>query len=195
MTGKWVANPAPDRAHQHIQLFFDDGKQPACVALIDPRGFGHTEVINSAGLEHPRIQALGPEPSAPQFCGKYLLKRIGASRAPFKQRLMDQHVVAGLGNIAVFEIAWRVKLHPHTPCANVTLSQWDALVQATRAHIAYILEAEGGDEIIYLGERNAENPFLCYGREGEPCARCETPLTRQVLSNRPSFFCASCQPV
>jgi formamidopyrimidine-DNA glycosylase len=195
MTGKWVANPEPERPHQRFHLHLEEGRAPKRVVFIDARRFGFVDVVSSSNAgEHPRVRSLGPDALDSRWSPERLKKRLGSSRSPLKQKLMDQHAIAGLGNIAASEIAWRARLHPHTPANGVTLAQWAAIAEGMTAHLEATLAAEEGPEIRYQGERNATNPFSCYGREGEPCGHCGFLLCRVVLSGRPTFYCPHCQP-
>jgi len=106
---------------------------------------------------------------------------------------MEQGRIAGLGNIAVCEMGWRAGIHPHRSCASLTETEWERLVTAMREHLAYLLEEEDVDEIHYLSEKAATNPFHCYGRAGQHCARCEASIERAVRHGRPSFWCPVCQ--
>ncbi|HIA04927.1 MAG TPA: bifunctional DNA-formamidopyrimidine glycosylase/DNA-(apurinic or apyrimidinic site) lyase, partial [Myxococcales bacterium] len=196
MTGKWVADAPSERPHQRLVLVFQDQQLPERVSLVDSRRFGRSEFISNEGLKtHPRIADLGIEPLGNDLNGRYLERKLERSRAPWKQKLLEQNVVAGLGNIALCEIGWRSRIHPHVPCSQLSSKEWDDLARCTQEHLRYVLKAEDGEEIAYLGEKNAENPFLCYGRQGEPCPNCNSAFQRVVLSGRPTFFCGSCQPL
>jgi formamidopyrimidine-DNA glycosylase len=197
MTGKWVADAGPERPHQRLVITFeDDDALPHRVSWVDARRFGRAEfILNGELTEHPRVLGLGLEALSQAFDGAYLCAQLGHSKAPWKQKLLAQDVVAGLGNIAVCEIGWRSRIHPHKRCNVLSRSQWDSLAGATHAHLHYVMRAEEGPEIAYLGEKNAENPFLCYGRAGEPCPNCNALFVRVVLSGRPTFFCPGCQPL
>ncbi len=195
MTGQWVADPAPDRRGLRVIVALSGAQAPARVGLVDPRRFGRTVVLPPGHPGAPRALArLGPDamrtPLSPQALGAGL----GRRSTPLKSRLMDQSFIAGLGNIAVVEIAHRARLHPHVPVHRLGPADHARITGAIAAHIAYVLDVEGGDEIAYLGSASAVNPFLCYGREGEPCPDCATPFVRGALSGRPSFWCPACQP-
>jgi formamidopyrimidine-DNA glycosylase len=193
MTGQWILNTPPDRAHQRIVLHFDDGQR---VGLIDPRRFGWTWILPTETLPtHPRIASLGLDPLANHFTPDALMDAIGMRRTALKNRLMNQQVVAGLGNIALSELCWRACVHPHQPCREVPSDAWPRLVAAILAHIHYVLEVEEGEEIVYLGYEGAVNPFLCYGRSGEACPRCEDRFIKGQLAGRASYWCPTCQPL
>lgn len=193
MTGKWVAlGGSGARAHVRVTCATDR----AVVGLVDPRRFGHTWVLPADHVDaHPRLASLGPDALTEPLAPEALAARVGRSKTALKSRLLNQKVIAGLGNIAVVEVAWRAKIHPHTPCSALSPRRWEPLAAAILAHLEYVLEVEEGPEIVYLGDRGATNPFLVYGREDQPCPRCETPIARSVLSGRPTFSCPSCQPL
>ena len=192
MTGQWIVDAAPDRKHPRVTLRFDNHRT---LTLIDPRRFGWTWIMATEELPaHPRIAKLGLDPLSPQLSADRLREAVGARRTALKNRLMDQQVIAGLGNIALSEIGWRARIHPHTPCKAVRTDQWQHLVDATRAHIAYVFEVEGDEEIVYLGYEGAINPFKCYGRAGQPCPRCASLFEKSALAGRATYTCPTCQP-
>ena len=194
MTGKWVRNPSRERLHNRLELFFSDGSS---VALIDPRRFGWSALGALKSMAaHPRWSNLGPDCLDEVWSGKRLKEACGASRQTLKDRLMNQRVIAGLGNIALVEMGFRSKLHPHRSCASLTMKEWERLAAAMDAHIRYVLDVEDGEEIHYQSEAKSENPFLCYGRKSEPCRspRCKGVFVRDVLKGRPTYFCPACQP-
>ena len=193
MTGQWILNADPDRRHQRVVLHFDNGQR---VGLIDPRRFGWTWILPSKELhDHPRLATLGLDPLSADFTAQALMTAVGARRTALKNRLMDQKVVAGLGNIALSELCWRASVHPHLPCREIQEDAWPRIVAATIAHIDYVLEVEEGDEIVYLGYEGAVNPFVCYGRAGQGCPRCDAPFIKGQLAGRASYWCPSCQPM
>jgi formamidopyrimidine-DNA glycosylase len=192
MTGQWIVDAAPGRAHARVVLHFDNGKT---ATLIDPRRFGWTWIVPSHALAaHPRLSVLGLDPLDPTLTPDALREAVGVRRTALKNRLMDQRVIAGLGNIALSEIGWRARVHPHLPCREVSLDAWPRLIDAMREHIAYVLDIEDGDEIVYLGYEGAVNPFVCYGRLDEPCPRCQSTFDKGVLAGRATYWCPSCQP-
>ncbi len=193
MTGQWVANASQDRPHQRV-VFVLDGEGPRTVSLVDPRRFGWTSIVRSSEVESdPRLVDLGPDPLAPDFNVERLRTAVGQGATPLKSRLMNQRVIAGLGNIALSEIGWRAQVHPHRSCASILSGEWEALHAATLEHLRYVLETEEDEEIEYQSSAGAKNPFLCYGRGGAPCSRCEAPYERQSLSGRVTYYCPQCQ--
>jgi len=199
MTGAWVADPAPGRRFLRAALRLTPARadQPRAVGFLDQRRFGWLEITAPAAAR-AAFAATGPDALLQPLSGRELAARAGRSRSPLHAKLLDQRVLAGLGNIAASEIPWRARVHPHAPARTLTLPQWDALADAVRAHLSYALatdgpSAEADDELIYM-TAGGPNPFLCYGRAGEPCPRCQRPLQRGRQGGRSTYWCPGCQP-
>jgi formamidopyrimidine-DNA glycosylase len=184
MTGRWVRDPAANRPHVRAALDLEG----TTIAFCDVRRFGRVALI-------PREDAfvgLGPD-ALEGLSADRLRASMGAGKAPLKVRLMDQARVAGLGNIAVLEAAYRAGIHPHVPIGALAQTHWEALAHAIADHLRETLAGcVNEDEITYVSE-GGDNPFLVYGREGEPCGLCRTLIVRAVLQGRPSFWCPTCQ--
>lgn len=139
------------------------------------------------------LNALGPEPH--DLDGAALLKRLNKRKRHLKALLLDQSVIAGVGNIAISEVFWQVGLHPELRADKLTLEQADTLMNALIAHFDALLEADADqDEIIYVNQDKTQNPFLVYLRLGQPCPRCQTPLERLSFGGRSTYYCPRCQP-
>jgi formamidopyrimidine-DNA glycosylase len=191
MTGKWVRNPSSERRHVRLELFLSDSSS---VALIDPRRFGWTAFGSVEALtSQSRWSGLGPDCLDEAWDGDRFKSVCGGSRQPLKDRLMNQKVIAGLGNIALVEMAFRAKLHPHRSCDSLSKTEWTRVSEAMDAHIDYVLNVEDGEEIRYQSEKKSDNPFVCYGRENQPCPACATSFVRVVHRGRPTFYCPTCQ--
>ena len=180
----------PTVRHTHFVARLDDDTQ---IRFVDPRTFGFVAVYDEDELGRSGLARLGPDAWDGPPDVSELRMALAARTAPIKALLLDQRALAGLGNIAISEIGWRACVHPHRSCASIRPVEWEALWSATREHLNYVLEVEDEEEIVYLSSAGAKNPFLCYGRAGEPCSRCETPFQRQNLSNRVTFYCPRCQ--
>ena len=129
----------------------------------------------------------------PDALGKPLPPLKG--RRPVKLALMDQSVVAGLGNVQAMEALWRAGIHPTTPCDALDDAARARLNDAVHAQLADTLALLGdGDTITYVDESLASNPFPIYRRAGTPCPRCGSPIARIVLGGRGTYFCPRCQP-
>jgi formamidopyrimidine-DNA glycosylase len=164
--------------------------------FTDPRRFGEAFLIDDAGLPE-RFSALGVEPLSPEFTAEELGTRAAGRTAPLKSFLLDQSRVAGVGNIYADEALHRAGLHPLSPAGSMKPEHLAAL----RDGIVVALEAglaRGGASIDDYrdgrGERGTmQDEFLVHTREGEPCPRCATPISRIVVSGRSTYYCPSCQ--
>lgn len=187
-------HPAPEK-HDHVVLHMQDG---ARITFNDARRFGAMDLLATEGAEaHPLLASIGPEPLGNGFDGDYLAGRLAGRAMPVKSALLDQRVVAGLGNIYVCEVLYRAGLHPATAAGGVK----DAarLVPIIRDVLEEAIEA-GGSSLKDYRQADGElgyfqHRFRVYGREGEPCATpgCTGTIQRIVQSGRSSFFCPVCQ--
>lgn len=190
MTGRFRREPATAPPPRGARLFlYDDGEQR--VTFVDPRRLGTFRVVTTAaalaGL------ALGPDallaPPTPDR-----LREITRGRtASIKSVLMDQRHLAGLGNIGAGEILFRAGIAPDLPAGRLTEEQIERLAHEIPEYLRAAIAAQANREAIYLGERGAVNPFALYGRAGEPCPRCGTPVRRRTIAGRSTYFCPSCQ--
>lgn len=182
MTGKWSRREAP---HAKVGLRLDD---EGWLWFVDPRLLGG--VVPTTAAEGPALLAdgLGPDalrPPLPRLTG----------RRPVKVALMDQAVVAGLGNLHAAEALWRAGIHPATPCDALDDDAHRRLERAVHAQLAFALELLGREEeVVYVEEAGAPNPFPLYARGGEPCPRCGAPIARFTQGGRTTWWCPGCQP-
>ena len=170
------------------------------VTFNDARRFGYMDLVPTAGLEaHPWFAGLGPEPLGPAFDAAHLARAFAGRVQNVKATLLDQRVVAGLGNIYVCEALHRAKIDPATPAGLLTAPRLRKLVEAVRAVLEEAIAAGGstlrdyrtaGGELGYFQHR-----FRVYGREGQPCAapRCRGVVARVVQAGRSTFHCPACQ--
>jgi len=205
MTGKWVrrldGEPAPRFSRARLRL--DDG---ATLHLDDLRLFGRLRVVPGARFEAlPEIQALGPDPLADGIDRERLAGLLARSRLPVKVRIMDQRVLAGVGNILASEACFRARIDPRRRASSLSRAEVRRLAGAVMASLKEVILREDGPEIVYVEEPGAENPFLVYAREGEACPRCPRSrsgggrrappglIRRIVQAQRSTFFCPRCQ--
>lgn len=195
--GRFVHDhPAPEK-HDHVVIDLEDG---ARVTFNDPRRFGAMDLVATGELEAHRLLAgLGPEPLGNGFDEDYLVARLAGRRTPVKAALLDQRLVAGLGNIYVCEALFRAGISPMRRAARLSARRAAALVPAIRAVLADAIEA-GGSSLRDYRQADGElgyfqHAFDVYGREGAPCRRpgCGGTVRRKVQSGRSSFYCATCQ--
>jgi formamidopyrimidine-DNA glycosylase len=177
--------------HTHIVLGLDGGRE---LRFVDPRRFGWVGAATAAA-PLPELAALGPDPLA-ELDAPMLAAALAGSRAPIKAFLLDQRKVAGLGNIYVCEALFRAGVHPVT-VARRARTRAPALVQAIRTVLELGISNRGTtlrDYVDVDGEAGGNSvALLVYGRAGEACATCATPITRRVDAGRSTFFCARCQ--
>lgn len=184
MNGDWHVAPTGDPlpAHARATLDLDDGTR---VALVDSRALGSL-------VWHPAaddaLPALGPDATDPAFDAAALERALAGRRGPIKPLLLDQRVVAGVGNIYAAEALWVARIHPATPVGRLGAVRRARLVAALRE----VLERALADPGRYQdGEALAR--LHVYDREGEPCERCGTAIRRVVQAGRSTCFCPGCQ--
>lgn len=193
MTGQLsVRADAPDDPYVRAWWLLDDGRT---LAFRDVRRFGRIGVLGEDLSPMPTLAALGPEPFDPAFDGDHLWRALRSSRQRIKTQLLSQRPVAGVGNIYADEALWRSGVHP----AARTISRPRAV--ALRAAIVDVLAEgieHGGTTLrdyrtVEGGEGANQHRLDCYGRHGQPCARCGGVLRRTVIDGRGTTFCPTCQ--
>ena len=184
LDGEWVltreAVALP--AHARVTFDLDAGKR---LSLTDPRAL--CTVTWHAPSRPPEFD-LGPEPDDRVVTAAWLKARLASKRGPIKPALLDQRLLAGLGNIYAQEACWRARIDPATPANALDLAQLRRLRTGIRAALAdgHVNAGRYRD-----GERTI--PFKVYDREGEPCPRCRTPIRRMVQAGRGTWYCPHCQ--
>jgi len=189
-------HPAPAK-HDHVVLDMAGG---ARITFNDARRFGAMDLMPTAQAEqHPLLAALGPEPLGNAFDETYLVARLKGRATPIKSALLDQHVVAGLGNIYVCEVLYRARLNPARKAGLIAARRIAALVPLIRAVLSEAIAAGGSSLRDYRqadgGFGYFQHRFQVYGREGQPCLTqgCTATIARVVQSGRSSFYCPHCQ--
>lgn len=188
----------PNRAkHDHVTLLTEHGD---LVIYNDARRFGLIVFSDLESVQdHPLIKDIGPEALGNAFNVDHLCTALQKRKSPIKTTLLDQKVVAGLGNIYVCEALWRAGIHPARRADHVTRQEVETLVPLIRDVLNEAIAAGGStlkDYAQVSGELGYfQHSFKAYGREGEPCLAdgCQARMERIVQSNRSTFFCPSCQ--
>ncbi|MEO1553522.1 MAG: bifunctional DNA-formamidopyrimidine glycosylase/DNA-(apurinic or apyrimidinic site) lyase [Pseudomonadota bacterium] len=194
-TADFHLDPGTNPAHDHVVFHMQGG---ATVTYNDPRRFGFMELWPIDNLEsYPRIEHLGPEPLSNHFNAAYLDENLRGKATPIKSALLDQAVIAGLGNIYVCEALFRSGISPRRKAQSVVGKRSARLAPAINEVIAEAIEA-GGSSISDFASASGElgyfqKQFSVYDREGAPCDTCQRPIKRIVQSGRSSFFCSFCQ--
>jgi formamidopyrimidine-DNA glycosylase len=199
MSGRITAGPAdaPHALHDHVVLTLDDG---TVVRFNDARRFGLVDYMRRGDENaHPLLAGMGPEPLEPGFDGRYLAAKLVGKMTPIKAALLDQKIVAGLGNIYVCEALYRARISPRRLAATVTGARAAKLAEAIKATLNEAIEAGGSSLRDYVqadGELGYfQHRWAVYGREGEPClgCTCKEGVRRIAQSGRSTFFCAKKQ--
>jgi formamidopyrimidine-DNA glycosylase len=206
MSGRMVIDPAgegeignqpiePTNKHEHITFSVGNG---TLVRFSDPRRFGLMDLVHRDQLSsHPLLSSLGPEPLDDVFNGAMLAARLKGRKTPIKSALLDQRLVAGLGNIYVCEALHMAGLSPRRSAHSIGLSRAERLVGAIKSVLLAAIAAGGStlrDHVAPSGEIGYfQHNFKVYGREGEACATCRAPIQRIPQAGRSTFFCAKCQ--
>jgi formamidopyrimidine-DNA glycosylase len=194
MSGRWRIDPAELGAHDHFLLETDSGRR---LSLNDPRRFGSLDLVPTDALETAAPFAeMGPEPLGEGFNATYLLDALAGRSAPIKALLLDQRIVAGLGNIYVCEALHMAGIAPTRAGGRISRPRLERLVEAIRAVLLAAIEA-GGSSLRDYARPSGELGYFSkqwrvYGREGEAC-HCGSAIRRRVDSGRSTFFCPRCQ--
>ena len=198
MTGLMLVVEPPTEEHVRLVLDLAGRGSPRQVRFWDRRGLGTIRLVDDRGLEAACGAArLGPDGLT--VSGTHLRDRLGDSRRAVKVALLDQRAVAGIGNIYAAEILFRAGLDPRTPCRRLRRGDWERIAAETRRVLAEAVRLEGssiGDETYRTADSRpgrAQRRHRVYGRAGQPCRRCGTPVERIVLGQRATFYCSQCQ--
>ncbi len=188
------ANPA----HDHVAFDLDGPAGRWRVEYNDPRRFGFMDLAPTAALEECRhFKGMGPEPLSPSFTPPRLRERLAGRAAPLKAALLDQAVVAGLGNIYVCEALFRARLSPRRAARTVGPARAEALHRAITEVLDAAIAAGGSTLRDFAASDGTlgyfQHTFSVYDREGAPCPACGTAIRRLVQSGRSTFYCPACQ--
>ena len=192
MSGSWRINRAEIEKHDHLLLETDEGTK---LALNDPRRFGSVDLVLTAELDAwPAFAVLGPEPLV--LDARDLKRRLAGRTAAIKLLLLDQSIVAGLGNIYVCEALYRAGIHPRRAGGTISLPRLERLVVAIREVIDEAIKA-GGSTLRDFASPDGElgyfsKTFAVYDREGQPCG-CGGTVKRFVQGGRSTFYCPAWQ--
>ena len=195
--GQFHYAPDPDPKHAHIVFETEAG---ARVTYYDPRRFGYMALVNTATLQlHPWFSGLGPEPLSDDFGATRLKAAFKARKQGPKTLLLDQRIVAGLGNIYVCEALNRARISPFKPAGGVSKRRLELLVTEIRAVLTEAIAA-GGSTLRDFAQTDGalgyfQHRFRTYGREGEPCCNhpCKGVIARKLQAGRSTFYCPTCQ--
>ncbi|HYG27007.1 MAG TPA: bifunctional DNA-formamidopyrimidine glycosylase/DNA-(apurinic or apyrimidinic site) lyase [Caulobacteraceae bacterium] len=195
--GEFAQAVAPDPKHAHVVFETEAG---AKVTFYDPRRFGFMDLIATEAMDqHPYFKGMGPEPLGPGLTESYLAGAFAGRKQSPKTLLLDQRIVAGLGNIYVAEALHRAGVSPVKPAGKIAKRKLGPLVAAIKDVLEEAVEAGGSSISDYAGADGAlgyfQHRFRVYDREGEPCPteNCSGVIRRIVQSGRSTFHCPHCQ--
>ncbi|WP_210093234.1 bifunctional DNA-formamidopyrimidine glycosylase/DNA-(apurinic or apyrimidinic site) lyase [Ruegeria sp. HKCCSP346] len=195
--GQFVHDHPAVQKHDHVVFHMANG---ARITFNDPRRFGAMDLMQTANAEdHKLLSVLGPEPLGNDFHDQHLIKAFKGKNTPVKSALLDQGIVAGLGNIYVCEALYRGRVSPRRKAGQISAPRVAALVPIIRQVLQDAIKA-GGSSLRDFRQADGElgyfqHKFDVYGREGEACRTegCGAPIKRITQSGRSSFYCAQCQ--
>lgn len=184
MNGDWVVDRSGTALPPHARVTFDldSGRR---VVLVDSRALC---TVTYHPPEAPPELGLGPEAEDPTLTADALRRRLAHKRGPLKPALLDQAVVAGIGNIYAAEACWHARVSPRAGASTLSLARCARLLEGIRLALA---DGHVNAGRYHRGERLI--PFQVYDREGAPCGRCEAAIRRIVQAGRSTYFCPRCQ--
>jgi formamidopyrimidine-DNA glycosylase len=182
-------------SHRRAVVRLDNGSD---VAYRDVRRFGTWLLLEPGELDPYLAEKVGEEPLDALFTAARLGEKLRTRRAPIKAALLDQRTLAGMGNIYVDEALWRARIHPLRPAESLDRNELRRLHRAIRAALEHGIARQGStlrDYRLPDGASGAmQHEFKVYGRGGEPCERCGTPIAKARVAGRGTWFCPTCQP-
>lgn len=194
MSGSLRIVPAgtPPEKHDHLDILFGE----RALRLRDPRRFGLV-LWQSGDAPHPLLAGLGIEPLDDGFNGPWLHQAARGRKTPAKLFLMDGHQIVGVGNIYASESLFRAGIDPTTPIGELGPRRCARLVQCIRETLQDALAAGGSTLRDFVGSNGApgyfQQQYFVYGRDGEACRKCATPIRKRIMGQRASFYCPRCQ--
>jgi formamidopyrimidine-DNA glycosylase len=194
MSGRLLLLPPEAAAgdHEHVRVSFD---VPSVLCYRDPRRFGWMRVAPRAELHE--VSGLGPEPLDGTLDGSALRARLGATRRDIKAALLDQRVIAGIGNIYANEALFRAGVRPTRRCHRLRMAEVAAIASAVRTVLVDAVERRGTSFSDYFDSDGIpgtfQNALGVFDRAGAACRRCRTPIKRRAQGGRSSFYCPRCQ--
>lgn len=188
-----IADGAPEQKHDHIDLTLGSG---VILRFNDPRRFGCWLWSDSAAT-HPLIARLGPEPLSQEFNGRMLYRLSRHKSTPVKSFIMNNHVVVGVGNIYANEALFKAGIHPGRKAGRISLDRYQRLAEAIRETLSAAILMGGTTLRDFVNSDGQPGYFaqslLVYGRAGEPCPECQTPLKEIRMGGRSTVYCGQCQ--
>lgn len=183
----------PPAKHDHFDLVV--GKQ--CLRLRDPRRFGALLWTEQAANTHALLQALGPEPLSNDFNAAYFFDQAQSRKVAIKTLLMDGKVVVGVGNIYATESLFMAGIHPNRACNRIAQDRLETLVEHVKSILAAAIQ-QGGTTLRDFQQEDGKPGYFVqqlqvYGKAGEPCPNCSSPIKSRIIGQRASAYCGRCQ--
>ena len=196
MTGSLLFDPPAEPPHTRVRFALDDGHR---LVYVDPRRFGTAHLLFGAVARDAYLSArLGVEPFTPEFTAEHLRRLARGRKSPIKSFILDQHRIAGVGNIYADEALFRARIHPLRATGRLTGAEWLRLRDAIEDVLSAGIDAKGAsnDDFRHVdGARGSfQDRFLIHQREGEPCPRCGGIVRKIVVGGRGTYVCERCQP-
>jgi len=198
MSGQLLLGDPGRPVSPHVRVRFTFADSGPDLRFTDQRTFGHMTFAAGGAVLPPMIAHIAPDPMEPDFDETAVIGRLRSRRAGIKCALLDQSLVSGIGNIYADEALWRARLHWATPAAALSRPAAGRLLADVREVLAEALTAGGTSfDSLYVNVNGESGYFgrslAVYGREGEPCPRCGTPVRRDPFMNRSAYSCPVCQ--
>ena len=197
MTGCLLLTPAdyPEEKHTHVIFRLNNGKE---LRFSDTRRFGRLWLLKNGEADtYSGIEKLGIEPLDKLLAAEYLKSLLGKRKKVVKECLLDQSIIAGIGNVYSDEILFTAGIYPARPANGLNMEEWERLAAAIPERISYFIKVNKITPEEYLetkGQDYRNTPFLqVYGQEGKPCPKCGEMLCRIVVGGRGSVYCPVCQ--
>ena len=189
-----IPSSTPAGKHDHVDLVLASGMT---ARLTDPRRFGAVLWAPDNPHHHPLLARLAPEPLGNEFTAAWVHAHVRGRSAAIKNIVMDSHIVVGVGNIYASESLFRAGIHPGLAAGRVSLLRCEKLVSAIRETLAAAIEAGGSSLRNYVGAEGLpgyfQQTYFVYGRQGDLCRVCGTPIRSLRQGQRSTFFCPTCQ--
>lgn len=195
MTGRWRLQPSQEALQKHDHVMIDLQGERRLI-YNDPRRFGYFTVLKKDQI-HPLLKKLGPEPLTDDFEESSFFKKLKIRQSPIKNVIMDAQVVVGVGNIYASESLYRAGISPLKKSSKLNLQNVKKLMSEIRQVLSEAI-VSGGSTIDDYRDVNGDaggfqKKFYVYGREGQPCLRCESKIKKKNLAGRSTFWCSKCQ--
>lgn len=188
-----IDKETPPQRHDHVDIVFDE----IALRLRDPRRFGMVLWMEIPPQQHPLLRKLGPEPLGDDFSGEYLYRKSIRRSVAIKQFIMNSHIVVGVGNIYASEALFRAGIRPTRAAGRISEKRYVRLAEAIRSVLDEAI-SQGGTTLRDFQQQDGRPGYFAqqlevYGRQGEPCPACGSPIKAVTIGQRSSFFCTKCQ--